>query len=484
MRIAKLILLFVFLSSQSFFCQASDETASIDISIVNHTYNFEFDSADELLDAQLEKYPDSPKYYFLRIGTELIKSMKFRDAAKVVDKQGVSDSLNKYSVEFAEAAIEKFEDMELGLEDKFFLGCIYGYIGRIYGLQSSWMSAFSSVKSGKNILEEVLEKDNSYYDAYIVLGMLNYFADRMSGITGFIAGILGLSGDRETGLEYLKLTSEKGYLNSAQATYLLIELYTRLESNEFAAFPYFEKFTKEYPKNSHMMNWYGRELLDVNMPGKVADLIENDKYKVIDDYVFARYYHEIGEYELSNDHIERIMKRHEYYYNHYYDHAMFIYSLNNLMLGNVKTAKSYVKNLHEPYNIFAEELINNSVQGIEFINFKRLVSLYSDKDKIEEIIKSNPQFGNPQIISGLFDFYKGVYYFKSGKYKIAEKLFDGLRSDEAGWLSIESSKYLIEIYTRTNVSVEKVENLVDYIDDLDVERLVYRAKDLEKKYNL
>ena len=240
------------------YSQVPDKTPIHAKTIVDYSYNYEFDKSDPLIEKGLKNFPDSPKYHFLYIGNEMLKAMKYRDDAKVEFKQAVSDSINNMLISYGERIIERFEDEDLNLEDKFFLGCIYGYIGRIHGVQGSWTSAFGLVKSGRNILEEVLEEDPTYYDAYLVLGLLNYFADRMGGLVGFVAGILGLSGDRETGLEYLKIAQEKGTYSVPQATYMLIEIYTRLENNEFAALPYFEQFIKKYPKNAHLMNWYYR----------------------------------------------------------------------------------------------------------------------------------------------------------------------------------------------------------------------------------
>lgn len=47
-----------------------------------------------------------------------------------------------------------------------------------------------------------------------------------------------------------------------------------------------------------------------------------------------------------------------------------------------------------------------------------------------------------------------------------------------------SSPYLIYIYKNIKVSDEKVENLLDDIDDLDNDGLSFSAEDLKIKYDL
>ncbi|OGU57738.1 MAG: hypothetical protein A2V66_17290 [Ignavibacteria bacterium RBG_13_36_8] len=465
--------------------QTEKNISDTDRVIIFHTYNYEFEAADKIIDEGLKKNPDSPKYYFLRIGTELIKSMKFRDDAEIEHKQVVTDSINNMIIPFAENAIEMFEDNTKTLEDKFFLGCIYGYLGRIYGIQRSWLSAFSYVKTGKNLLEEVLEEDPTYYDAYMVLGMFNYFADRMGGFIGIVASILGLSGDRDIGLDYLKIAQQKGVYTSAQATYILLELYSRLENNEFAAFPYFEEFVKRYPKNAHIKNWYCRELMDVDLINKVTGVVKNDKERVLDHYVMGRYYHRIGEYKLSNREFEYIKNHKEIYFHWYYDHAMFMYAVNNLMLDNRKEAENLKAELSENYKPLFDEMLSNEQTAKEITKLAELIGKFEDESEIKRMLTVPPRMnGNEKFLKDIFDFYSGVNWFKQKNYSEAEKIFDSLKSRENNSFTVESVKYLLEIYSITNVGKTKAERLVDFIDDMDVESLAYRAKDIEKKYKL
>lgn len=481
----KYFLILLLITANISIAQTSKPKSTDDISIINYTYNFEFDKADKLIDEGLKNFPESPKYYFLRIGTEMIKSMNLRDDAKVVDKQAITDSINNVIIPFAEAAIEKFEDNTKTLDDKFFLGCIYGYVGRIYGLQGSWMSAFSYVKDGQDVLEEVLEQDPTKYDAYLVLGMLNYFADRMGGVVGFVASILGLSGDREIGLEYLKIAEEKGYYTSVQAAYTLLELYSRLESNEYAGIPYFERFIKEFPKNSHIINWYCRELMDINRLDRVTEIINNDKYDVIDNYVLGRYYNKIGNYELSNKAFDKIRNNKDRWYHFFYDHVTFMYAQNCLMLNDENKLDQIKQELNENYLAIFNELEANKEATKQITKLCELVADKNNVAEINNILNHPPKLnGNDKFLKGMLDYYRGVSYFKLKDYTSAEKVFLSLRSEENNYFTVESVKYLLEIYSTITVDTSKAEDLVDFIDDMDNEALSFRAKDIECKYNL
>ena len=206
-----------------------------DKKIVFHTYNFEFDKAYEVLNPLLISEPGNLKYYFLELGLKSMIIEKSVYDKNPADKWELKKKMNEEAIEYANDVVEKFEDVELTTENKFYLGCIYGYLGRMYGVTKSWMSAFSDGKTGRGLLEEVIEEEPDFYDAYLLLGMFSYYADRMGGFMGFVAGILGFSGDREEGIEYILKTYKNGYLLSDQAELLLIELYSGLEGNGFAA---------------------------------------------------------------------------------------------------------------------------------------------------------------------------------------------------------------------------------------------------------
>jgi len=75
------------------------------------------------------------------------------------------------------------------------------------------------------------------------------------------------------------------------------------------------------------------------------------------------------------------------------------------------------------------------------------------------------------------------FYFYNGNYEEAISNFILAKETDSD-LSYESCKYLIEIYLRYNVSLEKVEELIETIEDFEYDQLEWSAKDLELKYDL
>ncbi len=351
----KYILIILFTSS---IIAANGKPTMIDKEIIELGLNYDFENAHKLLSETFKK-DKNLKYYYLYLNVELLKSIQAAENIPFNEKQSFKDSLNQVLIDYTEKIIDKYEDQELSLDDKFYLGSIYGLLGRFYGVQKSWMSAFSSGKEGKNILEEVVEKDPNYVDAYLLLGMLNYYADRMGGVTEFIASILGLSGDRKVGLNYLQKVEKNGNLANWQATMILSELYDKMELNKFDALPLIQKFNKRFPNNTHFFNWYCYSLVELNMLDNISDMLNSLNINTLSEAIKASYFHKIGNYEKSNELYNNLLSINGNLYPWVFEKGKYQRVLNYLMLGNLNKAKKLSENLNELYGKRVQYFLNN-----------------------------------------------------------------------------------------------------------------------------
>lgn len=465
------------------FCSSANITRN-DVKILNYAFNFEFDKAEKLLAQNFNQNPENLKNHYLYINTHLLKVIQATDAQPFGNKQNVKDSLHQILIKYAEEVVEKYEDKKLSTNEKYYLGSIYGFLGRMYGIEGSWMSAFSNGKAGKKMLEEIIKKDAQYADAYLLLGILNYYADRLGGVVGFVAGILGLSGDREVGLQYLKLAEQRGKLTSSQAAMLLVELYSRLERNNLDALPYFEKLIKRHPKNSHFINWYCRELMELNEIDKIAEVIKNDSLNLITDDVKARYYSLTGEYEKSNNILNEILKTDRTLFPFVERYCKSVRVLNYFMLGNINEANKYKKELDEFHQKSVDYFLLAPELAEKLIKFRERVGTNKNKNELEAFIKNPGSFEKSDYLKGYFNFNAGIYYFKNNKLKEAESYFIKAKETHPDGFLYTSARYLIYIYKNITVSEEKVERLLDEIDLLDNEGLSFSAQDLVRKYDL
>jgi tetratricopeptide (TPR) repeat protein len=460
------------------------EPTQIDLQIISHTFNEEFEQAKKLSQEQINLNPNSPKYYYYLINTKILEYYQ-RVAELDPEKRDEGRKiLNKEIIDYCESIIDKFEDNKLNTENKFYFGTIHAYLGRIYGIDGSWWSAFRGGLKSKNIMEDILKSDPQFYDAYLVLGMLNYYADRLSGITSFIVGILGFSGDREKGLTQLRTAFDKGKLTFGQSALTLIEVYASLEGNEYASLNYFETFLNQFPKNKRTLNAYCQTLMNIGNLKKVETLIKNDKQDLVDYYAKARLYDLKGNSQLAIQFGEQALENEKKLYRGGGTAVRYIIVYNGWLIGDNSKVKKYEPTLNERYKELFAVIKNNEKES----KWLRDLSVQIAYDKsiidIENYVKSKPNFSKAKGFEDQFNLLLGAFYFEKGEFDEAEQYFKRSINAADNRNKYSAVRNLLEIYSRQNVDKSKVKTLLDVIDDMENDRLTYRAKDLEKKYNL
>jgi hypothetical protein len=460
------------------------EPDTIELKIISHTFNEEFEQARQLCLDQIKLNPNIPKYYYYLINEKVIEYYQKVRELKPQNRVEGRKILNKEIMDYCESVIDKFDISKLDLRNKFYLGMIHGYLARIYGVDGSWWSAFKSGKKSRTIMDEIIKNDPQFYDAYLALGMIYYYADRMSGITSFIAGILGLPGDREKGLNYLQQAYQKGKLTIGQTALTLIEVYSSLEGNDPASIPYYEAFLKQYPRNKRTLSSYINTLMNIWDFKKAEELIKNDKLNLIDDLNKARFYDLKGEKESAVRFAEKALQNQSILYRGGDNSARYIIVLNSWLLGDQNRLKKYEPLLNADSKERFTLIRNNERTGRWLHDLSAGIASDKPINEIEMYLKSKPDFSNQKTFESQYNLLTGTFYFKSNQYDKSETFFYTAFESGSEREKYTSAKYLIEIYMKQNRDKKKVEKLLDIIDDLDNDQLDYRSKDLEKKYNL
>ena len=457
--------------------------AEIDLRIINLTYNEEFSQAKRITQDLIKSNSSSPKYYYYL--TNIMVMEYYQKVSELVPEKRDEGrkALNKEIINYCESIVDRFEDANLNTENKFYFGTIYGYLARVYGVDGSWWSAFRSGMKAKSMMEEVLKNDPKYYDAYLALGMLNYYADRMSGATSFIAGILGFSGDREKGLNYLKTAYNKGTLTWAQSALTLIEVYANLEDNAYAAIPYFESFLKIYPENKRILNSFCQLLLNLWEIKRVDAIIKSDKQNLVENYIKARLNDILGNSELALKYGEAAMNQKSLLRGSE-NSVRYILAYNSWITGNAAVLKKHEPELNERGKEAIElaKKYPNEAKWVHSFLVKAVAKV--SLNEFETFALTKPNFKNTPDFEGQFNLILGQYYFNNNLYDKAEPQFWRTASSSSERNKYSALRFLLEIYNRQNVSPSKVKTLLSLIEDFDNDRLKFRCNDLEKKYNL
>jgi len=196
-------------------------------------YRLEFDKAESEFKEIVKLAPESPAGYFA------LAALSWWRYSQNFDTQGNFKAIEKDFIATSDKVIELSEKMiDEGRETDqayFFMGSAYGLQGRWFAVQRSWWRSYTRGRKGRKFLKKCVEVNPAVYDAYLGLGIFDYYAATLPGTLG-LAAKLFVGGDRKRGIEYVKLAREKGRFFKLEARFFLVEIYSMHEKDFKAAY--------------------------------------------------------------------------------------------------------------------------------------------------------------------------------------------------------------------------------------------------------
>jgi len=240
----KKLIFFIFIALGILTQTQAQKFNQADKAINNFIFSGEWHQAKTLIEEEIAKNPEHPKYYFMKAYMYYL-SRYFADTGMTRDS--TIDVVHYYS----NKAIQTGEQLEQTTEVKFYIGCAYGYLARAHGMRQEWWSTYWAAGDCENYLEEVIEEDVDFYDAYFELGVINYYPSvAVTGFTSFLAWMGGMSGDKQLGFDYLNKVADKGELFKAEAIIALGLIYNNFENDLQTASKYYTKLLSIHPENN------------------------------------------------------------------------------------------------------------------------------------------------------------------------------------------------------------------------------------------
>jgi tetratricopeptide (TPR) repeat protein len=213
---------------------------------IAYMYRLEFDKAESEFQDIVSIDSDSPAGYFALAALSwwrYSQNFDMSDSFKSVQKDFLSDS--DKVIELSKKMLKEGRDQD---QAYFFMGSAYGLQGRWYAVQRSWWRAYTHGRKGRKYLKKCVETNPAVYDAYLGLGIFDYYAATLPGTLG-LAARLFVGGNRERGIEYVKLARDKGRFFKVEARLFLIEIYSMHEKDYKAAYAEVEALRAQDPSN-------------------------------------------------------------------------------------------------------------------------------------------------------------------------------------------------------------------------------------------
>lgn len=136
--------------------------------------------------------------------------------------------------------------------DYLYEGMAYALRARFAGMREQNLAAARAGKRMRALLITALEKDKFLRDAYLGLGLYDYFVDTLPTIVKLFRWIIGLpGGSRVKGLEEIEYAAKHGELTRGEAKFYLAKDYSRTSEKQYAkSLALFQELEHEYPHNA------------------------------------------------------------------------------------------------------------------------------------------------------------------------------------------------------------------------------------------
>jgi len=240
------------------------ETPTIERALQN-LYNFDFRGTHEILDSYIQQHPEDPLPYAFRASAILFSELDrlqvlegefLTDDEKLVEKKKKFEPDPVNRAQFLKAVNDATTRGEAMLrrdpKDKtaLFALCITGGVTTDYMalVEKKQMSSLGHAKRSNNYAQQLLRIDPKFYDAYLTAGFTDYMVGSLPFFVRWFVRFDNVSGNKEKGIENLRLTASEGHYFKAFAKILIAIISLRekkpLESQKLLA-----ELAHDYPRN-------------------------------------------------------------------------------------------------------------------------------------------------------------------------------------------------------------------------------------------
>jgi len=221
--------------------------------------NGDADRALRIFQEMQRDHPDSPLGYLFEADATWWKiylttgNLIDPDVFDVVSKasspyDSTFEGLVHEAIQRADGRVRAQQDLARSLLDE---GMAYGLLARYYGLRDNDLPTARAGKKMRALLLRALQIDPKLTDAYLGVGIYNYFVDTLPEIVKLLKFVIGLpGGSRTLGLQQLETAAQKGDMVRGEAEFYLAKDFSRGNERQYTrSLELFQQLASEYPAN-------------------------------------------------------------------------------------------------------------------------------------------------------------------------------------------------------------------------------------------
>jgi tetratricopeptide (TPR) repeat protein len=239
-----------------------DKDAAVDVAF-DHFYNMDYDRSIQDFEKVLERRPNDPFAVNHLLTTILMRELykmgamnsgEYANDSFVGEAHRSADPKVKERIKQLVGRAETLEEQELKANpdnvDAIYARGVTRAQFAVYTalVERAWFSALRNAVGARHDHERVLELDPNYVDAKLVVGTHNYVTGSLSWSVKVAVALVGLSGTKEKGLEYLQQVANSNGENSVDAK-IVLSLFLRREHRYDEARGLMHDLAARYPRN-------------------------------------------------------------------------------------------------------------------------------------------------------------------------------------------------------------------------------------------
>jgi hypothetical protein len=229
----------------------------------DHFYNMDYDRSIQEFQKVLDRHPNDPAAINHVLSTTLMRELyrmgamntgEYSNDSFIGQAHRAADPKVKDQIKQLVERAEGLEEQQLKADpnnvDALYARGVTRAQFSLYTalVERAWFSALRNAVGARRDHERVLELDPNYLDAKLVVGAHNYVTGSLPWSVKAAVALVGLSGTKEKGLQYLHEVANGGGENSVDAK-VVLALFLRREHRYDEARAYMHDLAGRYPRN-------------------------------------------------------------------------------------------------------------------------------------------------------------------------------------------------------------------------------------------
>ena len=229
----------------------------------DHFYNMDYDRSIQEFEKVLDRHPNEPSAVNHLLAAILMSELyrmgamntgEYTNDSFIGQAHRAADPKVKERIKQLVGRAEELEERALK-DDPNQVDALYarGVTRAQFSLytalvERAWFSALRNAVGARHDHERVLELNSNYVDAKLVVGTHNYVMGSLPWSVKAAVALVGLSGTKEKGLQYLHEAADSGGENSVDAK-VVLSLFLRREHRYDEARTFMHDLAGRYPRN-------------------------------------------------------------------------------------------------------------------------------------------------------------------------------------------------------------------------------------------